>query len=119
MACFHCRCIEGRSGKGVAAGRWRGTVPGCTRGIVLATAALLLIGLQVAAAICQLPGIGEGRLEVVDATRRGGDWGALSVLGAEGDVAALIGSLIIAVVLIMCLVAPRVQRPFGLRRTSC
>lgn len=73
---------------------------------------LLLIGLQAGAAICQLPGIREGRLEVADATRRGGDWGALSVLGAEGDVAVLIGSLIIAVVLLGCLLLPGVRKAF-------
>jgi hypothetical protein len=79
---------------------------------------LLLIGLQVAAAICQLPGIREGRLEVADATRRGGDWGALSILGAEGDIAALSGSLIIAVVLFGYLLMPGARRAFPARKTT-
>jgi hypothetical protein len=79
---------------------------------------LLLIGLQIVAAICQLPGIREGRLEVADATRRGGDWGALSVLGAEGDVAVLSGSLIIAVVLLAYLIMPGVRRAFSPKPTE-
>jgi len=77
---------------------------------------LLLIGLQAGAAICQLSGIREGRLEVADAIRRGGDWGALSVLGAEGDVAVLIGSLIIAVVLSGYLLMPGAHRAFSPRQ---
>ena len=77
---------------------------------------MALVVFHVAAALCQLPAIREGRLQHDEATRRGGDWVGLSVVTSDCNVVLIGGSMLLAILLFAYLLLPRVRRAFASRR---
>lgn len=73
----------------------------------------VLLVMQLAAIVFQLPALWEARLELADVTRRGGDWGGLSILGAQCTILLAGACVALGVFLLAYLLLPRTRRAFA------
>lgn len=73
----------------------------------------VLLVTQLAAIVFQLPALWEARLELADVTRRGGDWGGLSILGAQCTILLVGACGALAMFLLAYLMLPGVRRAFA------
>jgi hypothetical protein len=73
----------------------------------------VLLVLQLVATVCQLPALREGRLDLAEVTRRGGDWGGLSILCAQCTILLVAGCVGIATLLVAYLLLPRARGAFA------